>query len=390
MDNTANVSSINSPDPNVSSSSYGYSDQGNTDDQPGNEPVDQPLPTPKESINPIKQASKKINHPPLLWNQLQEVYVMLEQKLGGSVVGYYTSSAIVGDDVKYFYTHLESGGFRDKIYFVLYTSGGDGKSAYRIASLLKSFCKELIVIVPEMAASAGTMLCLAGDKIIMSPLSFLTAVDTSVVHPLNPRDAKNKPARIELEEVRRAVEVLEKNLNNQSQSDVYKTIFNYIHPIAYGNVSRTSNLSEMLCRDLLALRSVPMSEQQANLIIEKLNHSLPSHGYPITRDIALELGLPVEKTTPDLDTLLWKFLNLNRALTEPVRTDIGDSYFYNEKILNVIESVGRRLHIIHTYEKRFEPVIKGWMTTKEQFKWEATYKTVENGESNIIVSRLNL
>jgi ATP-dependent protease ClpP protease subunit len=322
-----------------------------------------------------------------MWEQTQAILSKIEQKLGGKVVSYYTTGSIVADDVKYFYAHLKDIGYQDKLFFVLKSEGGDGKSAYRIASMLRNFCNELTIVIPEQAASAATMLSLAADKIIMTPLAYFTAVDTSIVHPLNPKDKNNSPVSIELEEVKKAVNVLlEEKSDKTDKLEVYKTIFNYIHPVAFGAMERTLNLSERLCKDILALRKDPPSDEEASKLINVLNQEYPSHVYPITRKKARELGLNVIDSDPELDSLLWSFININRYITEPVRTDINDSFFHTEKMINLIESTGRRLVVTNILERRLDPIIKGWTTLKDEYKWLAVYEAMEEGQKKVKVS----
>jgi len=354
-------------------------------------PTTPSVPAPTTATEQPKQNGPSFKRPPLMWADTQQILSAIETKLGGPVVSYYTTGSIVGDDVKYFYTHLKNIGHKDKIFFLLYSSGGDGKSAYRIASLLKSFCDELVIVIPEIAASAATMLALAGDSVIMTPLAYLTAVDTSLTHPLNPKDKSNNPVRVELEEVKRAAATLIKPENAEKDNlEAYKTMFNYIHPVAFGSMERASNLSEMLCRDILNLRKNPISPEEAEKLTVRLNRDYPSHGYPITRKKAKEIGIPVVDSDTELDTLLWKYINVNRFLTEPVRTDLSDSFFHTETYLNTIESVGRRIAVKEITERRLDPIIKGWTTLRNEFKWEALYEVEENGQKKMMLSRLDI
>lgn len=224
----------------------------------------------------------------------------------------------------------------------------------------------------------------------MTPLAYLTAVDTSINHPLNPKDSRNNPVRVELEEVRRAIETFSQNSNSsQDKIEIYKTIFNYIHPVAFGSMERTSTLSEMLCRDLLTLRNQELPKDQADLLINKLNRDYPAHGYPITRQIAKNLGLPIQETSPTVDNLLWKYINVIRYFTEGVRTDFNDSHYHTETYLTSIESVGRRVAVRNVKEQRLDPIIKGWTTLRNEYKWESIYEVEENGEKKLRVTNLD-
>jgi len=352
----------------------------------------QPKPVSQILVNPIsvQNSAQKIKLPPLLWRQTQDLLMSLEAELGGPVLCYFTRESIVGDDVKYFYSHLSSIGKVDKLYFILYSAGGDGKSAFRIASFLKNYCKELIVVIPEMAASAATMLSLAGDSIMMTPLAYLTAVDTSITHPLNPKDVRNNPVKVELEELRRAIDTFSSSNNsNQDKIEIYKTIFNYIHPVALGSMERMSTLSETLCRDLLSLRNQQLPKDKIGTLINRLNRDYPSHGYPITRQIAKNLELPILETSERVDNLLWKYMSVIRIFTEQVRTDFNDSYFHTETYLTSIESVGRRVAVRRAMERRLDPIIKGWTTLREEFKWESIFEVEENGEKKLKITNLD-
>ena len=59
-------------------------------------------------------------------------------------------------------------------------------AALRLVHLLRTHTKRLTVAAPLSCASAATMLALGADTIAMGPLSFLTAVDTSLEHDLSP------------------------------------------------------------------------------------------------------------------------------------------------------------------------------------------------------------
>lgn len=346
--------------------------------------------TPSSSQHANSQSRVKIKTPPIMWQQTQEILSKIETLLGGKVVSYFTSGTISSGDVKYFHAHLKNIGFQDRLFFVVVSPGGDGMSAYRIAYLLRNYCKELVIVLPEKAASAATMLCLAADSLMMSPLSYLTAVDTSMAHPLNPKGPDNRPVRVELEEVKRAISVLENSgSGDQDKVDIYKTIFNYIHPVAFGSMERSSNLSEMLCSDILDLRQSPPDMEEKKILVDKLNHDFPSHGYPIIKKKARELGLNVVDTGSDLDNLLWDYLNIVRYIMEPVRTDFTDSYFHSEVIPTLIESVDRRFVVKDVIERRLDPIIKGWTTTKEEYKWYSTYESEVDGKKKLNISLID-
>lgn len=340
---------------------------------------------------PIVPKTVSIQKRPLYFEKSQAFITSLEAKFGGKVLCYYDIGSINSDQVKYFYSHLKRIGYQEKLFFIIYSHGGDGKSAYRIAHLLRNFCNELIVVVPEVAASAATMLTLSGDSVLMTPLGYLTAVDTSITNPLNPKGADGRPVRIELEEVNRARDlILKDNTNGDKVMDAYKTIFSYIHPVALGAMERSSSLSEMLCTDILDLRKDKLSLDKVQKLVYKLNREYPAHGYPINRIKARDLGLNVSDTDREADDLLFSLQNLYRYLTDPIRTDISDTFYHVENYLTMMESVGFRTISKGVLEKKIDPVIKNWTVIKDEAKWQGVYEADQDGKKTVMITTLDL
>jgi len=63
---------------------------------------------------------------------------------------------------------------------VLQTGGGDIDAAFNILKILKKSTKKLNIIVPLFAKSAGTLMCLGADKLLMTDLSELGPLDTQI------------------------------------------------------------------------------------------------------------------------------------------------------------------------------------------------------------------
>ena len=54
-------------------------------------------------------------------------------------------------------------------------------------NLIRIFCDELEVLVPMKALSAGTLISIGADRIVMTKQAALGPIDPSVNHPLNPQ-----------------------------------------------------------------------------------------------------------------------------------------------------------------------------------------------------------
>ena len=63
---------------------------------------------------------------------------------------------------------------------VLQTPGGDIDAAFLITKVLRKHAKKINIIVPLYAKSAGTLVCLGADEILMTDLSELGPLDTQI------------------------------------------------------------------------------------------------------------------------------------------------------------------------------------------------------------------
>ena len=68
----------------------------------------------------------------------------------------------------------------EDLHLLLDTPGGDGETAVRLVRSAQARCRELTVIVPNQAKSAGTLLLMGAHCILMGPTSDLGPVDPAV------------------------------------------------------------------------------------------------------------------------------------------------------------------------------------------------------------------
>lgn len=77
----------------------------------------------------------------------------------------------------------EETAFKDRICILLRTGGGSAETAERMATVLREHFAEVSFLVPDAAMSAGTILCMSGDKIFMDYSSALGPIDPQVLSP---------------------------------------------------------------------------------------------------------------------------------------------------------------------------------------------------------------
>ena len=67
------------------------------------------------------------------------------------------------------------------LHLLLYSPGGDGETAVRLVRAAQARCRELTVIVPDVAKSAATLLAMGAHHILMAPASDLGPIDPQVI-----------------------------------------------------------------------------------------------------------------------------------------------------------------------------------------------------------------
>lgn len=69
----------------------------------------------------------------------------------------------------------------DKLYFCITTYGGNVEMTEVMVDVMRHFYKEVYFVVPDYAYSAGTILCMSGNKIFMNYYSSLGPIDPQVL-----------------------------------------------------------------------------------------------------------------------------------------------------------------------------------------------------------------
>jgi len=236
----------------------------------------------------------------------------IENERKTRVISYATSdrppfaTKIAGDIVPLLGNLLDGIGKVKKISLLLYTSGGDMLAPIRIVKLIRNHCDEFEVLVPYKAHSAGTLICLGADTIVMGKLGELTPVDPTTGHPFNPQDQANPQQKLEV-----SVEDLNSYLlfakekaevKSEQMIDVYKLLVEKLHPLSIGNAYRAYRMAHLLTERLLWLHmDKEKDNEKIKKIVKEITGDITIHAYPIDRDEAANLGLKIEKATDEID-----------------------------------------------------------------------------------------
>lgn len=268
-----------------------------------------PPPPPSDPRPPVIDAHKKLR----LEARTKRVALLksIAAERHSTVISYVTANrglinAQIGSDViRFFRDLLGAIGHVEKLDLLLITRGGNTLTPLRLVSLLREFAGKVAVLVPYMAHSAGTLITLGADEIVMGAMGELGPVDPSVTNPFNPIlpqediqgtvSPKPRPRiPISVEDVASYLNFAKTRgeLGPEGMAQAFSALTQNVHPLALGNILRHHNLIRHLARTLLLMHmDADADKGKLESVVRKLTEELYSHEYTITRDEASVLGL---------------------------------------------------------------------------------------------------
>ena len=252
------------------------------------------------------------------FDKRKAIYQKIEKLRGSRVLAYVTGdrpnmqAQINNDSVDLFGDHLDEIFPTKKISLILYTLGGNTMAAWNLVNMLRMFCDELEIIVPNKSRSSGTLMCLGADIIVMTKQATLGPIDPSLNGPLNPQipgAAQEARAPVSVEAVKGYIEMAKSDFGVKSGTDMAKILTdlsNKVHPLVLGAIFRSRSQIQFLARELL--KGQVKDSQKMKKIIDFLCSESGSHDYAINRREAKALGLNVEIPSDKLYELLKDWL----------------------------------------------------------------------------------
>lgn len=173
----------------------------------------------------------------------------------------------------------------NKVTLVIDTTGGNLDAPWPLVNLIREYCKEFEVIVLNKSLSAGTLIALGADKIVMSEFSQLSPVDPAQTRP----DSNNKLIKLEVEDISSYVDFVKKKIGITEQSglaEITKELNKEIPPTVIGSVNRTHYLIRRLAKNLLQMQKTKLADKRIDEVVEYLTEKLYSHRHFINRNEA--------------------------------------------------------------------------------------------------------
>lgn len=174
---------------------------------------------------------------------------------------------------------------------VLHTPGGVTNAAETIVAYLREKFADIEVIVPTYAFSAGTMISLAADRIVMGRQSQLGPID-----PLFVMGQRTQSARAIVEQFERAKEEI---LENNAASGVWFPILQSMGPALLQEARNALDYGERMVREWLEQYMFAGEPNAGDLAAKAAEHfndasNHKSHGRRIDRKEARDQSLKVE------------------------------------------------------------------------------------------------
>ncbi len=310
----------------------------------------------------------KIKQPPVLFNKTQAIIGKISDYLGGTLIAYWNNpkGSVCHNDVVALYEILEKIGKEESVYLFIKSGGGHGQAALLLVSLLRQYCANLVVLIPLECASAATMIALGANRILMGPMAYLTAVDTSLTHSLSPLDRDNDRVSVSLDELTRVLR-LWKEKSPDPEENPYKELYAYVHPLVIGAVDRAGSLSIMLCKELLAHHME--DEVSRDRIANALNSNYPSHNYPILFEEAKKLGLKVEHLPVEINALLLELNEQYSEMGQKATTDFNEIRAHSNEILNIWETKDMQIYFQEDKDWFYRVEERRWITLNDNSSW---------------------
>lgn len=257
----------------------------------------------------------------------------IQKKRGSKLLVYFLgdrprqATKIANDTLPILLEHLKAFGNSKQIDLFLYTTGGVITTPPRIVELIREFTNRFCVLIPYRCLSAGTLIALGANEIIMTKMGELSPVEPQIEGALEkpefgPPSLRKPPVSVEnfASYISFAKEMV--GITEQEQlGTVLKALTRKVSPVELGGVHRAHNLIRLIVKKLLNHHmKLAEHKQKVNEIADILIEKFFSHEYLICRREAKKLGLKIKIPDNTLEDSIWnlyKEYSLDLVLSEP-------------------------------------------------------------------------
>ena len=228
-----------------------------------------------------------------------------------------------------FVVNLEEQLFREsgerELHLMLRSPGGDGEQAIRAIRVLQSRCSKFVLVIPDMAKSAATLLALGADEIRLGPASDLGPIDPQMM--IGGRWFAAKDVISAVEQAEEAVK------SDRSLTPLWASLLAEVTALDVRSAKAELARTAPMIRQALSYRSTPPTAEQAEELVGALVAALQeeptSHGASLGPSELQRLHLPVVEMDPNSWEweCLWRLWTLYWVqIGAPIYESAGASY----------------------------------------------------------------
>lgn len=288
--------------------------------------------SPDQDANEVAEAKRSFSKTPLFVAnnaaryQRQSLIKEIEERTSRKLLCYVggNEAEIERDDTVGFVDLLHNIPKDAKIDLVLHTIGGDIDVAEKLIKMVQARAggaQNIRVIVPDFAKSAGTLMSLGADSIMMSDSSELGAIDPQVVLKDGRGNELCHSVFGYLGVYRHHEEALRKNPNDP----VARMMLDKFDPAIVQKFQVIGDRARVVAENLLKRRGLPFSKIASHLLDVGLHKS---HNQMISAQDAHEFGLNIEfidQADPLWETI-WQLHCLQRLSIDD-KQKLFESYY---------------------------------------------------------------
>lgn len=180
------------------------------------------------------------------------------------------------------------------LHVLIASPGGDGETAIRMVRSMQSRCSELTMLVPDMAKSAATLLCLGANKIMMGSAGDLGPVD--------PQFQIGGRSLASAKEIVAAIDEAERRVKESPETfPLFAGLLSDVNMLMVEQARSALDRTEALVREALSCCQ-SRTKQQVEKLTKRLKAPLidepKSHSAVIDAQAAKDFGLPAELFNP--------------------------------------------------------------------------------------------
>lgn len=245
----------------------------------------------------------------------------LEKERGSKVLVYVTgdrapAGAQIGDDaMRPLHSLLRQQGVVKKIDLFIYTRGGAIDVPWRIVTALRQYSTTWNILVPFRANSAGTLIALGADQIVMGPQAELGPIDPSITVMRRGAQpgADGTPVQdtVSVEDVMAFVTFVQSRCkieNEAALASMLQKLTDRLDAVSLGHVYRNHAHIRDVATRILKSRRRPPPAKSIRPIVATLAEKVYTHGHAIGCKEATQMGLPVIEATKAENEAMWRLL----------------------------------------------------------------------------------